>query len=235
MLILKQLRKKKKISQSDLADIVGVSLRTIQLYEKENANIPIKNLSKIAEYFEMGIDRLYAKEVNESDIIYDSGNADLGKAHTIRKLGPGKYLLSVPLLVESEQLAHVDKIDDMKYLNTLPQVGFLVNQVSVGKYLAFEILNNSMDNGLVNRIPQKSMVLGKRVAEKELLKKIKDESVQGILICSNTIMCKNITWYNKEKKSILCHSLNGSPEYPDFEVALSEVSEIYKIIKKQVD
>ena len=234
MLILKQLRRKKSISQSKLADIIGVSLRTIQLYEKENANIPIKNLTKIAEYFNMGIDQLYAQEVNEAHLIYDRDNTDLKKAHTIRKLGPGKYLLSAPLIVGEQQPDYLNNLNDMKFLNKLPRVGFLVDQVSVGNYLAFEILNNSMENGQANGIPQRSIILGKRASEKELSKKFAEDNALWVLICTNTIMCKEITAYDKKNKSITCHSLNNSPEYPDFEVPIIDVLQFYKLIKKQV-
>lgn len=235
MLILKQLRKKKNISQSELASIIGVSLRTIQLYEKENANIPIKNLNKIAAYFEMGIDRLYAQEVNEDNLVYDNSNSNERKGHAIRKLGPGKYLLSSPLLIKESQPGYVDNINTVNFLNSLPRISFIVEQVSVGNYMAFEILNSSMDNGEANRIPQNSIVLGKRTSTKELLKHIKKEDTNWILVCSNTIMCKKITQYDKVKKSLTCHSINSSPEYPDFEVLVSDVIEFYKVIKRQLD
>ncbi len=65
MYAIKQLRRKKNLSQSDLAKEIGVSLRTIQLYEKKNANIPIKNLTRIAAYFDLSIAELYLQEVNE--------------------------------------------------------------------------------------------------------------------------------------------------------------------------
>ncbi len=235
MLILKQLRKKKNISQSDLAAIIGVSLRTIQLYEKENANIPIKNLNKIAAYFEMGIDQLYAKEVNESDIIYDSSNTDLRKAHTIRKLGSARYLLSAPLITGDLQQKYLDDIDNKGFLNNLPQVGFFVDQVSDGAYLAFEILNDSMNNGLVNGIPQGTIVLGKRISYRALSQKENSTNSIWILVGKNTIMCKEIKAFDQKKNLITCHSLNSSLEYPDFVVSATEVMAFYKLIKKQVN
>lgn len=235
MLILKQLRRKKSITQSQLAEIIGVSLRTIQLYEKEKANIPRKRLDKIAAYFELGLDELYAKEVNEADLIYEKGGSDLKKTHTIQKLEPGKYLLNVPLIMGSNRGDFIHRMDDIPYLNTLPRISFLVEQVSVGNYLAFEVVNNSMENGKLNRIPQKSIVLVKAIAAKQLSKHIGDNDSFWVLVFENSMMCKQITQYHKSKKSITCHSLNTSPEYPDFEVPISEVLAFYKVLKKQVD
>ena len=223
------------MSQSDLGSAIGVSLRTVQLYEKEGANIPIKNLTKIADYFEMGIDELYSREVNEANGVYRKERTDSKKGHSISKLGPGKYLLSAPLIMESQHEIGSKNFEDLIFINSLPHIGFMVDQVSVGNYLAFEISNNSMDNGLTDGISKGSVVLGKRVAEKELHKKLEEEDSNWILICAGTIMCKKITAFDKKKKSIACHSLNNSPEYPDFEVLIGEVLAFYKILKKQVD
>lgn len=235
MLILKQLRRKKSVTQSQLAEIIGVSLRTIQIYEKENANIPRKRLDRIADYFELGIDELYAREVNDSDVGYEIEEPNLKKAHTIQKLEPGKYLLSAPLILGKQQLDFIQRIEDMKYLSNLPRIGFMVEQVAVGNYLAFEVTNNAMDNGQANALPQKSIVLGKFVAPKQVVKLIEKEISFWVLVYGNSIMCKEITHYDKTNKTIRCHSLNNSPEYSDFEVPLAEVMAFYRIIKKQVD
>jgi len=235
MLILKQLRRKKNISQSDLASIIGVSLRTIQLYEKKDANIPIKNLNKIADYFETGIDRLYAQEINEPNVTYDAKNLDPKKSHVINKLAAGKYLVAAPLVLREEQTNFSNNLKDIKILNGLPKVSFVVKQVSVGNYMAFEVPNSSMSNDLINGIPQRSIVLGKQVSKTNLAKKIKEEHSSWILVCKNTVMCKEIKVYNKKAESITCHSLNKSPEYPDFELPIDEVLAFFQIIKKQVD
>lgn len=234
MLILKQLRRKKNISQTDLANALGLSLRTIQLYEKQNANIPIKNLTKIADYFEMGIDQLYAKEVNESDAKYGKSNVESKKGHSIRKMAPGKYLLTIPLVMAKEQIDYCNHIENQEFINNLVRISFMIEQVSIARYMAFEISNNSMHNGLVNGIPQMSIVLGKQVSKREMIKKINTENTYWVIVYEGTIMCKKITAYNKKANTITCHSLNDSPEYPDFEVPLGEVKEFFEILKKQV-
>lgn len=55
MIIIKELRKQRKVSQQNLADEIGVSLRTIQHYEKGDIDIPMKKLQKIARFFEVAI------------------------------------------------------------------------------------------------------------------------------------------------------------------------------------
>ncbi|MEL6916092.1 MAG: helix-turn-helix domain-containing protein [Bacteroidota bacterium] len=236
MFILKQLRRKKNISQTDLAHAIGVSLRTIQLYERKDANIPNKNLTKIAQYFDVTISQLYAGEVNETDIIYDKQSGSSAKSHEIRKLGPGKYLLSAPLITLKEKEGYIKNYGASTFLDTRSKVGFVVDQVSVAHYTAFEISNNSMDNGQVNGIPQKAIVLGKLVKKKELKRKLRDfVGAYWIIVYRESIMCKEILAYDKKNGTILCHSLNDSPEFPDFELRLEEIKQLFMIIKKQVD
>ncbi len=234
MLILKQLRRKKNISQSDLADAIGVSLRTVQIYEKKNANIPIKNLNKIASYFEVGIDQLYAKEVNESAAIYGKSSPYSKKGITVSALDAGKYLLSVPLVMINEQAEYIEKCGRQEFLSTLSKVSFVIDQISVTHYLAFEISNNSMNNGLSNGIPQNAIVLGKQVPINEFSKNITDSKSFWVIVHKNGIMCKEITQYEAKERTLTCHSLNSSPEYLDFEISLDDVKELFEIVKKQV-
>ncbi|MBC7749556.1 MAG: helix-turn-helix domain-containing protein [Methylotenera sp.] len=47
MLTIKELREEKSISQSKLAEMLNVSLRTVQNYEGDQSNIPLNKLQKI--------------------------------------------------------------------------------------------------------------------------------------------------------------------------------------------
>ncbi len=236
MFIIKQLRRKKNINQTDLAYAIGVSLRTIQLYEKNDANIPIKNLTKIAAYFDVSISQLYSLEVNENNIVYDKQNKRSKKGHSIGKLAPGKYLLTVPLAIVEEHLNFAGNYNDQEYLNALVRIGFVIDQVSVAHYMAFEIANNSMNNGEVESLTRKTIVLGKQVNKRELASKLKDKSgLFWIIVYKDGIMCKEITDYDKKSGTISCHSLNNSPEYPDFNINIEDVKQLFIILKKQVD
>ncbi len=64
---LKNLRNKKGWSQEKLAEITGLSLRTIQRIEKQN-HASISSLSKIAQAFEMDIEEL-KKHLNYKPLI----------------------------------------------------------------------------------------------------------------------------------------------------------------------
>ena len=52
MLKIKEFRMQKNISQTALADVIGVSLRTLADYERGISDIPLTKLLILAEYFE---------------------------------------------------------------------------------------------------------------------------------------------------------------------------------------
>lgn len=60
---LKRLRKNKHISQSEMAEMLGVSQRTISHYENGTCEPNINSLGKIADILETSIDYLVGHSV----------------------------------------------------------------------------------------------------------------------------------------------------------------------------
>lgn len=235
MFVLKQLRRKKKINQTDLARVIGVSLRTIQLYEKKNANIPIKNLTKIADYFDVSIAELYSHEVNEDQDIYEliSGTSD-GPFST-KKMDANKWIVNVPFVSAEKLPYYCDEIENQDFLKNLPSLGFVVENVESGVYIAFEIIGNSMENDTADCIPNGAIVLGKEVSLEDLEMRSKVKRPKAIIVYGTNILCKEVINYDWKNKRITCHSLNTSPEYADFEIPVSEVKQLFEIVKKQTN
>ena len=160
MLILKQLRRKKKLSQTDLANAIDVSLRTIQLYEKKDANIPIKNLTKIAEYFDLSIAEMYMQEVNEERGTYLNPLALRKKGNKVYDIDYSKYFITVPLVTQNGFKQYIEAFQKSREnLALLPKMGFMVNYIADKSYVAFEILGDSMNDGSIDSIPNNSIVL----------------------------------------------------------------------------
>ena len=73
MLNIKDLRNRKGESQSDLAVVLGVSLRTIQNYESGKVDIPRKNIKKIAQHYDVDISHLISYNIqNELEFVNDN-------------------------------------------------------------------------------------------------------------------------------------------------------------------
>jgi len=235
MFVLKQLRRKKKINQTDLARAIGVSLRTIQLYEKKNANIPIKNLTRIADYFDVSIAELYSHEVNEDREIYEVNSGTSDRSFSTKKIDAKKWVVSAPLVTSKKFPDYCDTMENQDFLRNLPILSFVVENVESGAYIAFEIIGNSMENGTTESIPNGSIVLGKEVSIEDLEVHGKFKSVKAIIVYGTNILCKEIIKYDLRQRSITCHSLNTSPEYADFEIPVSQVKQLFEVVKKQTD
>ncbi len=232
MQIIKQLRRRNGINQSDLAAAIGVSLRTIQLYEKKDANIPIKNLSQIADFFKVSIAELYLQEVNEEESSYGSKKIKSADGNVAYALPNGKYVVTVPVL-----LSHFHKqfLQELRLEDPI-NMGFVVDNFDAGGYMAFEIIGDAMSDGSIQSIPNGALVLGKSFPKETLLENNNLELLNTplILVSKTRIICKQFTGHNTSNASISCSSLNKSPEYRDFELPLAEIRKVYKVVKRQL-
>lgn len=232
---IKQLRRKKNISQTDLAKEIGVSLRTLQLYEKKNANIPIKNLGKIASFFGMTIAELYIHEVNESEETYLKRAPFTHFGNLCYPLEHGKYLIKAPLLLIEDQEDYSQRLGAKKETLPMATIGFVMDSLEEAHHKAFEITGNSMNDGSMEAIPNKAIVLGRKYGVNEL-KTDWDNGAHPImvLVCTDRIICKRVTGINIKTNSLECQNLNRSPEYQDFKLLLEEILETYLVVKKQL-
>lgn len=64
---LKSLRKERNITQTQLADAVGIAQPTIYKYEKGIRKIPMNVLEKFANYFEISVTELIGAEPDTSE------------------------------------------------------------------------------------------------------------------------------------------------------------------------
>lgn len=234
MEIIKQLRRKNGLNQSDLASAIGVSLRTVQLYEKKDANIPIKNLHKIADFFEMSIGELFLNEINEVGAQYATKQALVNGRSTGYRLDNGKVLLKVPLVLAKSGGEFVERYDDEGFVKKLLRVDFYIPVLDDTPYMAFEITGDAMDDGTLDAIPNGALVLGKKRDKFKLNSHKNWGNKAFVIVSSDRIICKSVTAILEDKKAIICHNLNPSPEFKDFEILLDDIKELYEVVKKQV-
>lgn len=65
---LKELRKSKRLTQSDMASFIGVNQNTYSYWENGKTKIDNETLEKLADYFNVSVDYLLGRE--ESDTNY---------------------------------------------------------------------------------------------------------------------------------------------------------------------
>lgn len=61
---IRKLRLKKGISQQHCAEVIGISRRTLQRYEKGSLG-GIENLNKLADFFDVSLDELGVTPIEE--------------------------------------------------------------------------------------------------------------------------------------------------------------------------
>lgn len=252
---IKELRKKKKESQSTLASVVGVSLRTIQNYESGDVNIPLNNLKKIAQHYDVPVSYLFKENdisLEKNDGEYSiSFDVDIEKSdknsfptksgNLIKELSNGKYLLTVPMIPHKAYATYISEFMDADYVSDLTKVSFVVDRVPRGVYRGFEIKNDSMNDATLERGPsrdailQGDIVLGRELGRQHWKSPLRTNDFPfWIIVTKHNIICKEIINHDVEKGIITCHSLNDSPEFQDFDLKLDDCLQLFNIVKKQI-
>ncbi|MEM9363225.1 MAG: helix-turn-helix transcriptional regulator [Bacteroidota bacterium] len=235
MQIIRELRKKKGATQTDLAEAVGVSLRTIQTYEKKNASISNKRLEKIAAYFELSVIELQIRELNEEEATYNNQKPFDHFGSRCYPLDFGKTFMLVRLLLAETQEEYAKTTKSSEEPKDVMKTGFVLETLHNSSHLAFEIAGNYMNDGTIQSIPNKSIVLGVEYTVNELVKDPKlflDQMM--ILVLQDRVTCKKIVAVDADKKEITCNNLNTSPEFNDFKLPLNEILQLFKVVKKQI-
>lgn len=253
---IKMLRIELDLNQQDFADLVGVSKRSIANYEsgetEPNSRTLLRLTSiehKIVEAKHHGIEpityirnkvhysKLPSKEINEGNILVKEPleifNTKAGSNY--EELPNGKYLLTVPMVPVRAQATYISEFADAEYISDLKKISFIVDRIGKGKYQAFEVQNDSMNDGTINSIPDGAIVLGRELGKQHWKNKLNTNGYPyWIIVHKNTILCKEIIAQDLENGTITCHSLNDSPEFQDFTIKLDDCHQLFNIIKKQI-
>jgi len=112
--VLKKLRSNRNITQSELADEIGVSKSTISMYETNHREPDFETLEKIADYFNVDVGYLLEADNYNPDAIspFDVQTKRIIKvmaAHSDKKLSP-LAIKSIEEFIEY-QYSKIDKED----------------------------------------------------------------------------------------------------------------------------
>lgn len=143
-----------------------------------------------------------------------------------------KYKIRVPLITVRDYGKYLDNHRNNAFLtkDNFDELDFILDHVDDGRYYAFELKGDSMDDNT-----RRSLANGDIVLCKELMKEEWKEILQSntssfwIIISGKNILCKEIVAYNEDNNTITCHSSNPSPEYANFELRLDSISHLYNI------
>ncbi len=116
MFDIKALRIKKGISQTELANKIGVTLRTIQHWEKGSKNITIDKLERINNFFGLKMNLYIPNEQINNLLLVEEDNSDY-KVENDSKI---KELEDKVKYQEKQLKKYKDQIDSLKKINIKP-------------------------------------------------------------------------------------------------------------------
>lgn len=230
-------KSRRKLSNTRLGKVVGKSGDAFRmaLKRKSLSDLEVKELEKFFDY-EQNVVALEHSIKEKELVLNDPKEIFQTKAgSTYEELADGKYLLTVPMVPVKAQARYVSEYGDAEYISELTKVSFIVDRVGNGRYQAFEIKNDSMNDGTIASIPDGAIVLGRELGRHHWRDKLKINGYPyWIIVHKDTVLCKEIISHDVERGIITCHSLNNSPEYQDFEIKLDDCRQLFNIIKKQL-
>lgn len=216
----------------------AITKATIGNYIDGKTNPNKSNIALLASYF------------NVNEYWLQTGEGDMNKVkHASRQDEPflitksgikyyemanGKFRMRVPFIPIKAYAKYVDEYRDAEFLgDNYEEFEFVVDQIGHGRYYAFEIKGDSMDDDSKRSLSNGDIVLARELSKEYWRNKLRtDDFPNWIIVLNNTVLCKQIIDQNIDDCTIVCHSLNTSPEYADFQLNLNEVRQLCNIIQR---
>lgn len=145
----------------------------------------------------------------------------------------GSYLMSVPFVPIKAYAKYVNECVDIDTEQITEQYNFIVDKIGHGKYMAFEIKGDSMDDNSKGSLSEGDIILARELNRDLWRDKLHIKQYPNwIIVLDNTILCKQIVEQDLERGTITCHSLNPSPEYGNFELKMDDIRQMFNVIQR---
>ena len=214
---MKYLRKKKGLTQSDLANKMGINRPKIGSYEEGRAEPKLTTIQRISNFYKVNIDDLL--------------ELDLSKEQHKEKDVKGSAIRILPIIVDKndeEQITvvpakasagYLNGFADLEFVEQLPTFNLPVNELSTNRtYRIFQIQGDSM-----LPVTSGSYIISEYVQNWET---IKDESTYIVISQSEGIVYKRIK--NRLGTDQVIDLKSDNTLYPTFTIPIDEVVEVWK-------
>ncbi|MGQ1891433.1 XRE family transcriptional regulator [Thermophagus sp. OGC60D27] len=223
---LKLLRKRKGLTQQDLANALGIKRPTLNNYENKVSGPPLDVLTQLSDFFGLSMDTLVRvdlskltgfqlKELEEGNDVYVRGSRLRVLTSTV---GPDNEE-NIELVPEKAKAGYLTGFGDPEYIRSLPvfRLPFLDREK---KYRTFQISGDSM-----LPIPDGAWVTGEFVLDWHTIKSgeaciivTRDEGISFKIVQNNISV----------NGTLKCISLN--PVYDPYDLAVEDVREIWHFV-----
>lgn len=221
---LKLLRKRKKLSQEQLAETLGVSRSSVNAYENQLADPTLATLIKISDFFKVSIDRLLKQDLT---LLAESALGEIERGLDFDLQGKRLRILSttvdaqnknqIELIPEKAKAGYVSGYADVEFLRDLPKVQ-LPFLSSNKQYRVFPIAGDSMPP-----VAHGSYVVAEYI---DNWKEIKDLQACVLVTQSEGIVFKLIK--NRLEQEGMVHLISTNPIYKPYTLAVTDLLEIWK-------
>jgi len=223
---IKFLRKRRNLTQEDVANSLNLKRSTLNNYENLAAQPGMETLIALSDYYKIAIDTLIKVDLSalpESQVRQIERGFDVFiKGSSLRVLAttisPDNEE-NIELVAEKAKAGYTSGFADPEYISILPtfRLPFLSKQK---KYRTFQISGDS-----VLPIPDKAWVTGMYVQD---WSSIRDKDAYIILTAEEGIVFKVVENRLKNEGKLILHSLN--PSYPPFDMEAKDIREIWQFV-----
>ncbi|MGV6945005.1 LexA family transcriptional regulator [Sphingobacterium kyonggiense] len=233
---IKSILRNRGISQEELAKKLGMSRVSLgnrlsqPVYQNTDEKLKIVEILQFTEKEKEALDQMGGYPSLSTSPL--SGNEPI-------EISPGRWQMMVELVPVYAQAGYLSGYGDDHFLEELPKHSFTTNVLAKGKYRAFEVAGDSMDNGNIKEaIPDGIVVVGREVEKQYWTSKFHTHKWPNWLFVHRTegVVVKQIASQNLENGDITLRSLNPDKEkYPDFTINLDDVNQVYNVIRREID
>ena len=208
---IRYLRKKKRISQEELANQLETARTTLGDYERGNTEPSLQTLVRISEIFSVSVDDLIKTDLNHQDyeIIRSKHIRVLAISVDDNKEG------NIDLVDTKAEAGYLDSYADPEYIRDLPKIGF--PSIPTGTFRGFEINGDSM-----LPIEPGSIIIAEYV---EHFQEVKDDRTYIIVSKSEGLVYKRVKKLQDEHQLLL---VSDNELYPPYTIEFSEIDEIWQ-------
>ena len=223
---IKFLRKRRRLTQSDLAERLNIKRSNINNYERGEVVPPVNILVELSDLFHVSLDtllRVNLSGLRESQLYMIEHGADVFvKGNELRVLVTtvnSSNKENIELVSIKAKAGYTTGYYDPEYISQLPvfNLPFLPGDK---KYRTFQVSGDSMlpiSNG--------SWVTGEFVQDLNLMK---DDELYIVLTLNDGIIFKRVENQLKEKGCLRMISLN--PEYLPYDLPVTEIREVWRFV-----
>lgn len=208
---IKYLRKRNRLSQQQLAEVLEIPRTTLGDYERGHTEPSLDTLIRIARYFQTSVDALLTLKLwhEELEVVSEPDFKVLAISVDSHNRQNIEYVAA------KAQAGYLQHFQDPEYIQELPKLYF--PSIPEGSYRAFEIQGDSM-----LPLPSGSVIICSYV---ERLEEIKNDRTYVIATHLDGIVYKRIV-VNPDRISLT--AMSDNPVYPPFKISYRDIAEIWQ-------